>query len=488
MKKINESSRLHRFFFHNTGIKICSMLLALIVWAVIINIDDPYKTRSFNVEVETINENALKSVNKVYEIIEGSTALVKVRGKKSVVDKLSISDIRATADLSDLSAVNAVAIQPSLRKIVSSEVILECGQVLKVSLENRDSKQVKVSVIANGEPGDGYTLGECTAKPNMIEVSGGESAVGQIASVRVFLNINGATEDFAKKLVPVAYDEEGNKVESGTLSFSNNSVRVFAQILEDKEVPVKVKVTGRPAEGYEYVGTDCLPEKVRIAGTSKKLSDISNVVIPLDLTGLNASSSKLEQDIYISEYLPDGITPVEGFETLSIRITLELVIKKNIEIDVSTVGFSSLGNGLKAEIKDDADNVNLLVSGRASILNRITGNSVSAYINCNGLDEGVYSLPVQIKDLDESCMILDSNKLKVRIYKADGGHHGGTQGSNGNNSDDMNTAAPAATKRPATSIETLAPGNSSGEDGSGGDNGADDDGNSAGTGSPENSN
>ena len=339
MKKENDNSssretknqadnRLRKFFLNNAGIKIASVIIAVIVWAVIINIDDPYKTRSFNVEVETINESALNSVNKVYEIIEGSTATVKVTGKKSVIDKLGSSDIRATADLASLSAVNAVTIQPSLRKILSSDVILECGQVLRVSLEDKESRQFKVDIVANGEPEDGYTLGECTAKPNMIEVAGGESAIGQIASVKVFLNVNGATEDFAKKLVPVAYDKDGNKVESPTLSFGNSIVRVFAQILEDKEVPVKVKITGKPANGYEYVSTDCLPEKVEIAGTSRKLSRISSVVIPIDISEMTAASSKLEQDIYISDYLPDRIMPVAGFETVSIRITLEHVVKK----------------------------------------------------------------------------------------------------------------------------------------------------------------
>ena len=101
-------------YLNNIGIKIGSVFFALLIWMIIINIDDPYKTRTFSVNVETINESALQSVNKVYEVIDGSTASVKVRGKKSVVDKLEASDIRATADLSDLSAVNAVAIKPSL--------------------------------------------------------------------------------------------------------------------------------------------------------------------------------------------------------------------------------------------------------------------------------------------------------------------------------------------------------------------------------------
>ena len=141
-----------RIYLNNIGIKIGSVFFALLIWMIIINIDDPYKTRTFSVNVETINESALQSVNKVYEVIDGSTASVKVRGKKSVVDKLEASDIRATADLSDLSAVNAVAIKPSLTINVSSEVTLECDQVLKVSLENRASKQVKVTVITEGNP------------------------------------------------------------------------------------------------------------------------------------------------------------------------------------------------------------------------------------------------------------------------------------------------------------------------------------------------
>lgn len=251
----------------------------------------------------------------------------------------------------------------------------------------------------------------------MVEVAGGESAVSQIASVRVFLNVNGATEDFTKKLVPVAYDEDGNKVESATLSFSNSIVRVFAQILEDKAVPVKVKIIGKPASGYEYVSTDCLPETVEIAGTSKRLSRISSVIIPIDISGMTTASSKLEQDIYISDYLPEGITPVSGFENVSIRITLEQVIKKNIDINTSSIGFSSLANGLKAEITDETDRATLLVSGRASVLNSINSTNINAYVNCNGLVEGVYTLPVIIKDLDESCAVIETSKLKVRIYK-----------------------------------------------------------------------
>ena len=417
MKKNNNlyGEKIKNIFINNIGIKLCSFILAIVVWAIIINIDDPYKTRTFSVDVETVNESALQSVNKVYEIIEGNTASVKVKGKKSIVDKLDSTDIRATADLSNLSAVNAVPIVPSLRKMTSSEITLECTQVLKVSLENRASKQVKVNVITQGTPEEGFTIGECSAKPNMIEVSGGESSVELIDSVRVLLDVSGASENFSKRLKPEAYDKDGKRVESSTLSFSSAEVRVFANILENKLVPVKIKIVGEPADGYQYISTDCLPEEVEIAGNNKKLSGIDQIIVPIDITGMTNISSGLEQDIHVSDYLPEGVTATDD-STISVKINIEQLVKKNIQIDVSSIRFLSVGEGLKAEIIDDMTVVNVLVTGRASVLNGIDGRE-KGYLNCNKLEEGIYTLNVMLQDIDESCTILEGAKLRVKISK-----------------------------------------------------------------------
>ena len=245
---------------HNIGIKVLSLIGALFVWLIIINIDDPYKTKVFQVPVETINESALQSVNKVFEITSGSIANVKVGGKRSVIDRLDSTDIRATADLSNLSSVNAVNIVPSLRKKVSSDVTLECTQVLKVALEDMATKQVKVTVVTQGEPSEGYSIGKCTAKPNMIQVTGGKSVVKRISSIKVFLNVEGVSEDFMSRLEPVAYDSNDEVVKSNTLHYSQNKIKVRAKVLENKTIPVRVSVTGTPAAGYEYVETECLPQ------------------------------------------------------------------------------------------------------------------------------------------------------------------------------------------------------------------------------------
>ncbi|MCI5588086.1 MAG: CdaR family protein [Lachnospiraceae bacterium] len=432
---------------NNIGIKLISVLIALIIWMTIINIDDPYKTRTFSVTVQTINEDALKSVNKVYEVIEGRTANVKVKGKKSVVDKLSVDDIIATADLSDLSSVNAVVIVPALKKHISSDVILECNQVLKVSLENMASKQVKVTVETMGIPEDGYTIGECIAKPNMIEVTGGKSAIEQIDSVKVVLNVNGISEDFTRKLTPAAYDKNGNEVKSSTLSYSYKKVKVVAEVLKDKKIPVKIDVKGRPAPGYEYVGTSCLPEEIKVAGTSKALAEISEVVIPVDITGMTSSSPKLEQNVLVSDYISDNVTVLDDYSTISIKITIEPHEVKALKLRLSDIHFLLLEDGYKAEIISENSFVDIVVSGNSSSINNFDMKDISASINCSGLKEGVYELPLEVK-LGEHLKLEKSEKIKVKI----------TKNNNWETNQPEDTKAPDATNSPNNKpVETQQP-------------------------------
>ena len=64
---------------HNIGIKVLSLIGALFVWLIIINIDDPYKTKVFQVPVETINESALQS--RFYRYSCNSRSFESVFGK-----------------------------------------------------------------------------------------------------------------------------------------------------------------------------------------------------------------------------------------------------------------------------------------------------------------------------------------------------------------------------------------------------------------------
>ncbi len=408
-----------QIFFHNLFTKILSIVGAVLVWIVIMNIDDPYKTKGFIVSVETINEEALHSVNKVYEVTEGSTASVSVRGKRSVVDNLEAGDISATADLSELSDVNAVAIRVRLKKKVSSEVVLECNQVLKVSLEDMETKQVKVTVDTNGIPAEGYSVGECVARPNVIEVTGGGSVIDRISSVRVKLNVNGASQNFSKMLEPAAYDKRGNRVISSTLSFGKTQVKVKAQLLQNKTIPVKAEIIGKPAKGYKVIGVDCLPEEIEIAGAERLLANVSELLIPVDVSGLTNVSSLLQREVEVRSYLSDKITIPEEYQKISVKITIEKLIRKKIQIKAGDIKLRNVDRKCVAEAYDSAKVLEITVEGRESEVDDLSENDLTAFVDCDALSVGIHKLKIQLKQ-NESYKMIKGDSVRIVIREKEG--------------------------------------------------------------------
>ena len=91
--------------FNNFSLKILSVLCAIVLWAVIVNIYDPTTSVTIsNVNVELINAQSLTDKDYTYEVVDGSKISVYLSGPKSVITDIKSSDIVATADLSKISA------------------------------------------------------------------------------------------------------------------------------------------------------------------------------------------------------------------------------------------------------------------------------------------------------------------------------------------------------------------------------------------------
>ena len=162
---------------HNLTIKMLSVISALILWLIIVNIADPTVQRTlYKIPVEVLNSDAITSINQVYEIVSGDTVDVTVKGKRSIVDQIKNTDLKATANLAELSPVNAAKIDVELIKNNSNNVELNYNNaVLIVSLEDIQKKQFKIETLLEGQPPEGYFQGDVAFTPNIIEISGDTS-------------------------------------------------------------------------------------------------------------------------------------------------------------------------------------------------------------------------------------------------------------------------------------------------------------------------
>ena len=91
---------------NNFGMKLLSLGIAVVFWFVIINSQDPVESRTIkNVPVKVLNEEKVLEREKVLEVISGDTVDVVVQGRRSVLERLTESDIEATADMTEVSFI-----------------------------------------------------------------------------------------------------------------------------------------------------------------------------------------------------------------------------------------------------------------------------------------------------------------------------------------------------------------------------------------------
>ena len=101
----------------NIGMKILSVGIAFLIWLLVTNTNDPVITKHFSdVKVQVENENALTDSGYAYKILEGDIVSFSVKGKKSILNNLSIDDFNVVADFSKLSLTDAIPIDVTCNK------------------------------------------------------------------------------------------------------------------------------------------------------------------------------------------------------------------------------------------------------------------------------------------------------------------------------------------------------------------------------------
>lgn len=394
---------------HNLGMKLLSLVLAGLMWIVIVNIDDPAKVKTFSqITVEIKNEDAINNLNKVYEVVAGNVVSITVKGKRSVVDSLKVSDFKATADLEKLSAVNAVPIE--LMQIDDVEQSLGKVNTLIINLEEIEQKQFQVTVVQKGIIEDGYSIGDIKVKPNLIKVSGARSQISRIDQVRVELDISNTTETIDEVLEPRVYDNNGYVINSSNMVFSYPKIRVKAELLKTKMVPLVINVTGDVAEGYEYVDIDYEPKQIMIAGKKEDLDLMKYIDIKADITG---AKNNIEETLDIEDYLLENVKLATEGQTAMVTIKIEKQIVKDFIINTNEIDVRNLPIDTKFNYIESLP-LTVSVKGLKANIDKLSSSNLNPYIDLVKLKKGEYDVPIHI-DLGDKIQVLISPTVHIQL-------------------------------------------------------------------------
>ena len=151
---------------NNLDLKILAVLFSIILWLIVVNIDDPVKTVQFSgVEVQILNAEELESQGKVYEILDGTGEItVTVKGRRSIVEDIAKENITATADMKDLTTMDTLSIEVTSNKYANEIDDIKSDQEnVRLSIEDLKKIQKVIEIEVSGEPDDGYILGALTS-------------------------------------------------------------------------------------------------------------------------------------------------------------------------------------------------------------------------------------------------------------------------------------------------------------------------------------
>jgi YbbR domain-containing protein len=402
----------------NIPLKILSFLLAVVLWIVIMNIEDPYITQTIsNISVTQVNTNVFEESNKIYDVESGDTISIQVRGKRSIIDSLKNTDFEAIADFKQMSLVYAVPIHVTAK--VSSRYnqedieILEQNDVMTLSLEDADTQTYRVDVKTTGAAQAGYYVTDMVANPNIIEISGSKKQISKIREVIVEVSIEQTNNSFEITTTPKALDENGYPVDDTKLNYQTKDIQVLATVLPTKEIGIVLSKEGNPYYGYTLTDIVHEPKVITIAGLQEDLDKIGYITIPFNVS---LSKETIRDTKSINDYLDTTKYKIVGdSSSVAITASIEKLETKEISVPVNSVKVEHLETGYEAIIRTPGM-LTTYVMGPEQAISQVTAEALAPYIDLTGYEPGTYSVTIECKEAQN--LTVRPMTISVEIQKA----------------------------------------------------------------------
>lgn len=396
------------------GLKVMSLVIAIVVWVIVANVDDYKTTKQISgIEIEFVNGDAITEKNKVYEVPEGTTIDIVVKGRRSVVEELTSEDFKAVADLSKMSVTNAVTVEVSaISSYVARDLTISyTNNAVTIAVENKIEKQLPITVRADAEVAEGYAIRNKTATPNLITVRGAESVVNMIEEVVVDVDVTGANHNLTANAQPVFLDHSGEVIESTKFEYDVDEVAVSVEILQTKKLSVRVKTAGEVKDGYAIASIDYQPTSILVVGEAEDLAKVDEVLIDdIDVTDC---SKDLETSVVIADYLPSGIALADDNEEVMIKVMIEAVEEKTLALEADDINIVGKDQSYQYTFTD-SEGYSIKVRGLKDNLEKLKVTNLIPSIDVEGYGPGIYTFTVNLKEI-KGIEILDTLTVELEI-------------------------------------------------------------------------
>ena len=414
MKKM--LTKLKMSLTNNIGLKFLAVLIALVLWLAIVNVNDPEKTITVsNIPISVTNESAITSRDMVYNVKSEQYLNITVSGKRSIVSNLSAEDFRATASLKELSKVNSIPVDVTAknaslgRKIT---IVKQSAQTILVDVENLEEKDFTDLVVEyTGKVADGYVAGLSSMSTDEVTVKAPTSIIDKIKKVAVRCSLDGTNTNISKKCPVILYDKNNKEIKSDEIELSDKKIRVNVNVLRAKQVPISTinkDELGKPADCYVVDDVILSSDSITVYGSEESLDSIESLDIQDDIDVSDAKGD-VTQNIDVTGKLPKGLS-VSGESTITVKVLIKKLITRTFEYDASEVSLNDLSSDLDVQLV--TKKVKVTLQGEEEVISQLTKDDMAISADLGKVKEGTTTVHVDVAVPDNTTLM---NNVTIKI-------------------------------------------------------------------------
>lgn len=400
----------------NIPLKIMSVAVAVVVWLIVVNIDNPVGTNYYTLtNVELINKEYVESSDTIGKMCmpeeKQDSIRIAITTNKKIRDKIKVSDITATADLQQAVSLDTnpvmvpITVTCSVPGVTPNDIKVT-PQNLSVNLDEKETQEFVVNVSrVDTKPGKDYEVGSLTANPEKVRITGPKSLVNKIDKVNATISLDGNTQDFTQDVNLTIIDKNQEALsdsEMNSLRIENNAkVSVTARLWKIRQgVGISAGYVGSPASGYQVGTVTTVPDTISVAGSTEGLETLTQndntITIPADSIDISGESRDVERKISLKDLLPDNVK-LTSDSSEDVWVTVSILPEGSREFTLSTKDIEVKNKPDDLQVTFETAQIEIRIKSDTEDLDDLnTETDIKASIDLKGKEEGNYKVPVTL--------------------------------------------------------------------------------------------
>lgn len=411
---------------NNLLLKILSLAIALAIWLLVANINDPVVVTSYDVPVTIQNSAYLESGGKTYQVLEQQQMVtVILRGNSSVVENRT-GDIQAVADLTQIVDMDTTPVMVPVTATcdrVAAEDISVVPAAIGIEIEDMVSKDFTITVTAGDTtPSADYEVGTMEANPEKVTITGPESLIDKIDRVMAEVDTTPMNEDTTITSRLIIYDKNQDTLDETEMNYlkfdiGQPVVDIHVDLWRVRgDIQLAVNYSGSPAPGYQVGDVTITPSTISVAGTDEALAQLAvegnTIEIPADAVVLEGQDSDVETRLTLSEYMPDDLVVANNVETAIANVSIIPEGSQEFRVATRDITIENLDDKLRLVF--DTDSVTVRVRETGGQINDLTADEISLSADMKDRGAGDYEIQLEA-DLPDGYELLVPVKTLVHV-------------------------------------------------------------------------